>query len=135
VKETLKERFLGSALRNVDLMRLMHICGTEAQKVRLISVDRSCRTARVVCGDPGSHPAVRCAAAAPLMKMTVTNVQRTGHLTRSRAACWAEPGGNPRPRSGETKLDSLVETPFSVKSPPLALSPGPFFLAIRGFYG
>jgi len=33
------------------------------------------------------------------------------------------------------KLDSLAETPFSAKSPPLSLSPGPLFLAIWGSYG
>jgi hypothetical protein len=33
------------------------------------------------------------------------------------------------------KFDSSVETPFSVKSPPLATAPRPFFPAILGFYG
>ena len=36
---------------------------------------------------------------------------------------------------GLDNVDSLVQTPFSVKSPHLALAPGPLFLRIWGCYG
>ena len=69
--------------------------GRDPLKVCCLPDGRGCRPACVVCCDLGADPAVRCATAAPFMRMTVMNVREPDDSRGAERRAAQNPAGIP----------------------------------------